>query len=1134
MASVFKIYSSSAGSGKTYALTKEYLKLALHSPSPDYYRSILAITFTNDAAAEMKERILGALRGFNDDTLSEKAKAKSENLLEDITTDLQEEYPEQGLDKEEIRKRAALVFRQVLYNYADFSVSTIDSFVNKIVQAFARELKIPHNFEVDLDSNTLLNTAVSLLLDKVKDEKGDLLTETLEQFILEKASEGRSWSKLNEELADFAKNLLNEQVYEAITDLQGLTLDDFREVQQQLRQTKKQIEDAITEPAGQAVALIEQANLDAADLSYGKNGIYGYFYRWLKTIDLNYSNSNAQKTVENDSWYSASAKKNSFIVSQIDSIKGQLSELYTELESRKVQYAGIYTLLNAIVPHLYKLSVLNELEKCLQEIKLDKNTVHISEFNKRIIDIVLKEPVPFIYERLGEKYNHILIDEFQDTSILQWNNLLPLVENALASGHFSMVVGDAKQAIYRWRGGEMEQILHLYKKSTAKLYQNRRHSNLIRERYQTLNDEVLTPANLNKNYRSRAEIIAFNNDIFTFASKAHSGFDMFGSIYDADFVQEVPDKNNTGGHIQVLFTYDGDANTKYNFDTCTRTDELYPKYSHSQEISYDESMLNMVQHLVDNSLAEGYDLRDMAILCRTNYNSKLIANFLKERRYDIISQDSLSLQFAEVINLVIALFRVFNRPNDALAKSEALYLISLVTKNEVPDVKVTQRIAEVANTPDAAVFYNYVRELGYDLDERHTGNLSIYELTERLIRIFNLLGHNNECEYIFRFLDLVLEYSLKNSNNLNNFLAYWDVQKEKLSINTPKNRNAITITSIHKSKGLAYPIVIIPFADWSTEPKRGSLMWSQLPESVTYTGKLRSVAVNVGSKLESTVLGEQYKTEIEKTFIENLNMLYVALTRPVDRLYLIGNAKDLLVEDKMPKSDNQVKNVSHLLYQYLKEKELWEPGKFCYQLAKGNTAQKQHQATTNDSFELKHLISTDWEQRLKIKQHANNVFDFATQQRQRQVNRKLHYALSRITFAPEVNQVLRQMGYEGIISERDKPELQRLLTEVVEHPKMTYYFSDKVAIEQEKEVLDARAYLYKPDRIVFDGEAVTLIEFKTPPPEPEHRNRLDHYAVRFRQLGYKKVKCVLYYFDTQEVKEWQYGDKPAEQLGLAF
>ncbi len=1131
MVSVFKIYSSSAGSGKTYTLAKEYIKLALHSPSPDYYRSILAITFTNDAAAEMKERIIGNLRKFNSPDLAQRATVEA--LLQQITQELNEEYTDENLKVEEVRKRAAQVFRQILYNYADFSVSTIDSFVNKIVQAFARDLNIPHNFEVDLDSDTLLSTAVALLLDKVKNEKGDLLTETLEHFILEKAGEGKSWSMFSEELAQFARNLLNEQVYEAITDLKKLTLEDFRRVQQELRAFKLQIEQELQAPAQEALQLIDTNGLTPADFYQSTRGIWSFFNKWTqKYLDLTYTNSNAYKTINEDKWYGG--KADALTKSQIDSIKPHLTDLYNQITDLQEKYAGTYTLLNAVMPHLYKLSVLNELEKCLQEIKQDKNTVHISEFNKRIIDIVLKEPVPFIYERLGEKYNHILIDEFQDTSVLQWNNLLPLVENAVASGHFSMVVGDAKQAIYRWRGGEMEQILHLYKGTPEKLYEHRRESTRLQERYQTFGEEVLQPENLDSNYRSRNEIIEFNNDLFTFASQNHKAYETFTSIYDEGFVQKSPKPNNTGGHIQIMFTYEGDANTTYNLNTCERTTEIYPGTTHKPELSYEESMLSMVLQLVEQNLADGYTLKDMAVLCRTNHNSRLIANYLKEHQYDIISQDSLSLQFAEVVNLIIALFRVLNRPADALAKSEALYLVHKVTLKHIPDVTITQRIAQVANQPEAAVFYDYIRELGFNVDEKNTGNLSIYELTERLIRIFDLLGHNNECDYVFRFLDLVLEYSLKHSNNLNNFLAYWDVQKEKLSINTPKNRNAITITSIHKSKGLAYPVVIVPFADWSTKPKPGSLMWSQLPDEVAQTLNLPSVAVTTNKKLEHTILAGQYNTEIEKTFIENMNMLYVALTRPEDRLYLIGNGRDLLQENKMPKTDTPADNVSHLLYLYLQSIEQWQPGKLCYQLHKGNAPQLRDTTLEEATFYLNYLQTNEWEQRLKIKQHANNVFDFETQQRQRQVNRKLHYALSRITFAPEVNQVLRQMVYEGIISERDKPELLKQLTEVVQHPKMAYYFSNKVAIEQEKEVLDARAYLYKPDRIVFDAETVTLIEFKSPPPEPEHLNRLDHYAVRFRQLGYKKVRCVLYYFDTQEVKEWQYGDKPAEQLGLAF
>lgn len=1129
MPSVFKIYSSSAGSGKTYNLTKEYLKLALREPDPDYYRSVLAITFTNDAAAEMKERILSALRGFGEARLPEKQKQKSEELLHRITEELREEYGLPELEVEEVRARAAALFRQILYNYSDFSVSTIDSFVNKIVQAFTRELNIPHNFEVDLDSEALLRTAVSLLLDKVTDAKEDLLSQTLEQYALEKAREGKSWTMLPEDLTDFARNLLNEQVYESITDLQKLSLEDFRQVREDLYLLQQQVTEAVQEVAQQGVQLFEQAGVSPADLYQSTRGIYGYFSKWLKEVDLTYGNSNARKTVEEDKWYGG--KASAYAKSQIDSISGQLSELYYHIEGIKEQYAATFALIQQVVPHLHKVSLLNELEKCLQEIKQDRNTVHISEFNKRIIDIVLQEPVPFIYERLGEKYKHILIDEFQDTSVLQWNNLLPLVDNALASGHFSMVVGDAKQAIYRWRGGEMEQILHLYKNSTRHLYENRRHGPLIRERYESV-DQALQPQNLSVNYRSRAEVIDFNNELFTFISQGHKEFGMFTSIYDESFAQQVPAGGKGGGHIQIMFTHEDDLNYKYNLDTCTRTELLYDEYQHVKALTYDESTLNMVLQLVQQLRQEGFALRDIAILCRTNVKSKLIANFLKERKYDIISQDSLSLKFAEVINLIIGMFRVFNRPSDSLAKSETLYLVCKIALKTVPDVEMAQTIAAIANEPGGASFFEQLRIFGFDVRERETGNLSLYELTERLIRIFNLLDKNNESEYLFRFLDLVLEYSLKHSNNLNNFLAHWDVQKEKLSINTPKDRDAITITSIHKSKGLAYPVVIIPFADWSTEPKRGSLMWSPLPESVSVTGKMRSVAVNISSKLENTILADKYSTEVEKTFIENLNMLYVALTRPIDRLYLIGNARDLLEERKAPKPEGQAKNVSHLLYRYLVQKEIWEFGRHCYRLAQGTPKEQQHETQYGNTYRLEHLRSSAWEQRLKIKQHANNVFDFETQTLQRQYNRKLHFALARLEVATDLERVLRQMVYEGIISEREKPDLRQRLQRVLQHQKLSRYFSGQVVVEHEKEVLDARAYLYKPDRIVFDGTAVVLIEFKTPPPLPDHRYRLDHYAVRFRQLGYQEVRCVLYYFETEQVQEWRYGDKKTEQLGL--
>ncbi|MGV3587979.1 MAG: UvrD-helicase domain-containing protein, partial [Adhaeribacter sp.] len=991
----FKIYSSSAGSGKTYHLTKEYLKLALQSNNPSYYRSVLAITFTNDAANEMKERIMSALRQFNDPKLSDKQKAQSEALLASITEDIQEEYPGQEVTVELIRARAARTFEQILYNYSEFAMSTIDAFVNKVVTAFTRELNIPYNFEVDLDTTTLLNTAVSLLLDKVNNtQDNELLSRTLENYALEKAEEGRSWNNLPAELAAFANNLLNEQVYEAISELQKLSLEDFKKIRQDLYAQKNGIEKSILERAQAAIDLFQQAQVEPAHLHYKERGIYGFFSKYLKAFEFYEPNTYAWQAINDDKWTGAKVPKD--VEARLETIKASLVKYFREIEVIRQEQAPYYILITELLKHLYQVSVLNELEKCIQEIKQDKNLVHISEFNKRISEIVLKEPVPFIYERLGEKYNHILIDEFQDTSSLQWNNLLPLIENSLASGYFNMAVGDAKQAIYRWRGGDMDQILHLYKRNTPALYQNRKYQDLLESRYDTL-DLSLTPADLNTNYRSTREIIDFNNELFEFISESYPNYEMLRNIYDENFKQAVPNgAARTGGHIQLLFTHQDDTNYQHDLDNCSRTETLCEGYEKPEILTYQESTLQIVLQLVRQAQSEGYEPQDIAVLCRTNRNSKLVANFLKEKKFDIISQDSLALQFAEVVNLLISLFRVFNRPDDTLARSEAMYLVCKVVLQVQPDNQMTQLIADVAKHGSNQLFFDQLRTLGFNLEEKETGNLSLYELTEKLIRIFDLLGKNNECEYIFRFLDVVLEYSLNQSNNLNNFLEYWETHKEKLSINSPKNRNAITITSIHKAKGLAYPLVIVPFADWSVEPQRGALLWGNLPEALPGLGKMASAVVTMSKKLEETPLGAQYQAELEKTFIENLNMLYVGFTRPQDRLYIVSQKKDF-------NSGANQKTISYLLYLYLQHKELWQDDQLCYQLAKGTISQKATALVTDGVFHLDTFSSYNWQQRLQLKQHANNVFDFQTHQEHRQWNRRLHYAPSRITTAEELN-----------------------------------------------------------------------------------------------------------------------------------
>jgi ATP-dependent exoDNAse (exonuclease V) beta subunit len=1138
MPATFRIYSSSAGSGKTYQLTKEYLKLALGTDDAAYFKRILAITFTNDAAGEMKERIIGALRRF-----AYPPEGETDQLLADIAEELAAEgkleyLPTPEERQQELRQRAGKTFRLVMYHYADFGVSTIDSFVQRIVTAFTRELGLPATFEVELDSTTVLQSAVALLLDRVnRDPNATLLSRTISDFALMKADEGRSWNNLPDELVQFGQFLLSEPVHEAVDQLQKLSMQDYRRLHEGLRQRRDEIETAFRTVAEVAQEAIETAGISESDLYQGKSGLLGYVTKWEERLQPDKeANTYVRATVEQDKWYSSKVKTVAD-KARVDAAKPVLLQAYEQMEQLRQHLLPDYLLVTGMLPYLFQVSLLSELSKAVDQLSRDRGVVLIAEFNRRIAQIVLREPVPFLYERLGDRYQHLLIDEFQDTSVLQWNNLLPLVENAVSTGSLSLAVGDAKQAIYRWRGGEMEQILRLYQNQTEHLYgriADDELRGLLADRYFTL-DQALEPANLNKNYRSASEIIQFNNGLFAHISQSHAMLPLVQGIYDEGFQQIAPPQKASAvpGHVELLFTEDSAPACRYDAAIGTYTPALLPGYTVGQTLDYEESTLYLTLQLVEQALEDGFRLQDVAVLCRRRDHSRRVAKFLKERGYDIISADSLSLEFAEVVNLLVALFRVLNQPADTLARAEALLLTERVVRGLDPTPERARHWAELANADSALPFFDELRALGYDVRERETGNLGLYELTERLIGLFGLLDRAAEREYLFRFLDLTLEYSLRFGNNLNNFLAYWDQKKSSLSINAPAGRDAITITTVHKAKGLAYGVVIVPFADWSLTPYRGTLLWGRLSEdSEKPVAEMPGVAVLPQTQaLLHTPLAQQYTEELEKTFLEGLNMLYVAFTRPRHRLYAISRKPrpvKAAKEGEAPAPAEPAKTVAEILHRYLLSTSQWEDEQMAYVVADGQrTAPPVNPASIkpNHDLPLTNLTSTPWEERLRLKRHANTVFDFDDQQELREWNRKLHYALRRTHLATDVERVAAMLVAEGLVSTKERPELLQKLQGVVGHPEMAHYFSPQVQAEAEREILvgGTRKQDYKPDRIVFEAapdgrrQRVTLIDFKVPPAEPRHKQPLLKYAELFRQLGYQDVQCVLYYFDTQEV-----------------
>ena len=1180
MPAPFRIYSASAGSGKTYQLTKEYLKLALGYPQPadptgersfdpSYFKRILAITFTNDAAGEMKERIVGALRRFAHGAEDE-ADALLTEVAEELAAEGQLPTPMRTAAEwqREVRRRAAATFRLVLYHYADFAVSTIDSFVQRIVTAFTRELGLPASFEVELDTDSVLRSAVAALLDRVnRDPQSRLLSETLADYALGQAEEGRSWNRLPDELLDFGRALFNESVHEAVAQLGQKTMADFRTLDQTIRARLTEIEDAVQLQTGRALAALTGAGIEAEHLAGGANGIHGHFRQWERWLGApdgkaEFPTATARKVVETGKWWSDKAKK-AGLVPAVEAVQGELADAFGALLELRIEHLPNYLLLRAIQPFLFHASLLSELNKLVENISRERNVVLISEFNRRIAAIVLAEPVPFIYERLGEKYRHLLIDEFQDTSVLQWNNLLPLVENAVGNGGLSLAVGDAKQAIYRWRGGELEQILRLYQGDTPALAARAREPEmrrLLTERYVTLQPN-LEPKSLAVNYRSDPAIVVFNNEFFTYIRERSAGEELVSGIFAAGFEQAVPallpgreggadDSLTVGspslpgggaGHVELLFTHRDAPARRYSPPTGQYLPEALPGYAPEATLDYNESTCYLTLQLVEQALAEGHHLRDVAVLCRTRGQSRLLAKFLKERGFPIISADSLALQFAEVVNLLVAVMRVLHQSQDTLARAEALLLLDKVVRQLAPTPARARHIAQVANAIETgAPFFDELRRLGFDVDEKNTGNLGLYELTEKLIGLFGLLGANAESDYLFRFLDLTLEFSLKYGNNLGNFLTHWDERKGVLSINAPGGADAVTITTVHKAKGLAYGIVIVPFADWDLVPRTDTRLWGRLESGDKPLPGLPDVAVvRLNKTLEYTPLAAQRSEEQEKTLLDGLNTLYVAFTRPRHRLYVLSKtpaegkkAAELPLAGaapELPAAQGPAHGVAELLAGYLRTLGRWQEGQTSYVLSEGAAKQltADGQQLTANNFPLTNLASTDWHERLKLRRHATTVFDFDEQEQLGELNRKLHYALRRLLSARDLGRALRQLVAEGILSPRERPELETRLQAILADPRLAPYFAEGLAVETEREILVGGHTVrpYKPDRIVFSlapsraEQVVTMLDFKLPPPRDGDKRRLREYGQLFRELGYGQVRGVIYYFGSGEVVE---------------
>ena len=1028
----FKIYSASAGSGKTYQLTKAYLKLILRPGSHQRYRQLLAITFTNKAVAEMKQRILDNLYNFSQENMPE----KSVSLFNELAHDL-------SLSHNELRKNAKHTLKELLHNYAFFEVSTIDKFNHKIIRTFAQDLKISQSFEVILDTHLLLEEAVFNLLSKTGNDPK--LTRVLLDFALDKIDSDKSWD-IAYDLFEIGKLIFLENHYYHLKEMQDKAIEDFLALQSKLKANIKTQEKIIKESADLALGLMDSNDLSESDF------YAGYFPKFLKAISEGNFDSNFNAAWKQNFEQAQLYKKNAPAKDRIEALHPKFSVLFNAIKETTHKRDFLRNCLNNIVP----LTLLTEISKQLKAIQYEKDVLPISDFNTLIAQEIKDQPVPFIYERLGEKYRHYFVDEFQDTSLMQWQNLIPLISNALESENEKgekgslLLVGDVKQAIYRWRGGRAEQFLNLLNLRT--------------------NPFSVPPKvnHLETNWRSHREIVDFNNRFFTHIAPklSNSGYQ---KIFEEGNGQKPNAKN--GGYVELAFVD--------NPDTADAVDPQCLK----------------VRAIIDRVLEMDHDLGDIAILVRDNKKAALMADFLAQHDIPVISPDSLLLANNEKVLFLVSFLTFLENGEDKNAIYDMLHFIS-----DTPDSHdfITERLHNF----EEFLFAEYKLKAD-DLKGR-----SAYEVLEIAISKFDLVRGSDA--YVTQFLDEVFEVGRREGLGISTLLKYWNVNGDKLSVAAPDALNAIKVMTIHKAKGLEFPIVIFPFADSKIIDSRGKKLWVDVPAD-SFLG-FEKMLLNFGKGLSDyspNVVG-LYHDELVKLELDAFNVLYVAMTRAIKSLFVITTPPK-------GKGDSAAADYSNFFKDFLASIGLWQESQTVYSF--GRLASKDGvMPTASPSVDIPYRYTQKQLYDSKIIANADVMLD------SRQVDAiylgdLFHQAMAYIETETDIGYALERIKRQNEISLEHLRFLESKIAEVVHHPDLRPYFSMEAGLHlNEKEILAHDGNIIRPDKIILKENGAVLIDYKTGHKKSEHIAQITYYSEVLKAMGHQVEKQILVYVDDESIQ----------------
>ena len=1064
------VYKASAGSGKTFTLATEYIRLLVENPQ--CYRNILAVTFTNKATEEMKMRILSQLYGIW------KQLPESNNYLKNI-------QEKTGLAPNVISERAGLALNNLTHNYNYFRVETIDTFFQSVLRNMARELDLTTNLRIGLNDYQVEELAVDQLIEDLTTT--DVMLQWILKYVMENISDDKSWNVIAQ-IKKFGQNIFKDYYKEVSITLEQKMGEAgfFENYTTCLRDLRKAAEEYMKEIGESFFDTLEGEGLNVDDLSSKQRGISSFFNKLCKGIfDPSIITTTVANHLENiEKWCPKTNPRRDAVLQVVESSLIQILKCAVEAQEKQWK---IFQSSNLTLRHLNQLRLLSSIEKKVRELNETENRFLLSDTQQLLHSLIDGSDSPFIFEKIGTQLKHVMIDEFQDTSTIQWQNFKVLLAETMSHEDGSnLIVGDVKQSIYRWRSGDWRLL------------------NGIENQFNSMLMEIKS---LSTNYRSTRNVIDFNNTFFRHAAKVEyqaleelecDEREQLEKAY-ADVEQKVPDDKKDEGRVTI---------------------ELLPNNE------YQESVLEHTVEYVRERIDAGVSQKDIAILVRYNNHIPLIAQYFLENlpEVSIVSDEAFRLEASSAVCLMIQALHLLLHPDDQLTKAAIVKTwLCTVQGKELTD----DQFMIAGNNLDEYLPEAYIGHF----DELLT--LPLYELAEKIYSIFQLHLLEGQGAYLCAFYDHLANYVNENTTDIQSFLTEWDENLSKKTIQSDET-NGIRLISIHKSKGLEFDHVIIPYCDWTLEKYSDNIIWCK-PNEAPFND-LPIAPIDYSPKMMGSIYEKEYLHEHLQNTVDNLNLLYVAFTRAAKSLYVVGkrgakNSRSALIElclplvaESMPEAqlDGMEDNESAIVFEF-----------GTYETSQPELpSQNNEKESSNPFLQKSEAISVSirtYDSKVNFRQ-SNRSRDFIEgedidqQRRYIQAGSILHEIFSTIQTEKDIPEALQRLQFEGILydEEMTAERITSMLRKRLSDPRVASWFSPRWTLFNECTILsveDGEVHEHRPDRVMTDGNEWIVVDFKFGHPDPEYHTQVRRYMDLLSSMGHQNIKGYLWYVYSNKIEE---------------